>query len=267
MNSRIPEYFQLDKYHISPEDVVQCYLHCMPDDIHSKVVVMPTWGPEIFSVVADNISEVVPDVWQIEYQGQKVSLIRSGVGAPITGEIALALGCTSCKSAIICGSVGGLGDDIRIGDLLIVGKSICGDGFSRYLNKEIIPGDCFLQPVEPDIDLTRTIRTRASEFSRNKPVPVHEGTVFSMDSILGEIFRLEYFIKELRCIGIEMETAAFFRAAKLVGINAGALLQFSDVPLQKKSLYSGRTPEEKEYRKTVRQEILAKVVLESLVSE
>jgi nucleoside phosphorylase len=58
-----------------------------------------------------------------------------------------------------------------------------------------------------------------------------------------------------------METSAVFQAARLVGIKAGALLQVSDVPHRNKSLFSGRTKEEMERRKSIRQEVLAHAVL------
>lgn len=196
-----------------------------------------------------------------------VSLIRSGMGAPQTGDVILALGCTPCEVAIFTGSVGGLGNGIEIGDLAVAEKSFCGDGFSRYLDREVIPGDCFLQSSEPDEGLTEHIKAHAREACRTKSVPLHQGAIFSTDSILAQFFRLDYLTEKLHCLGIEMETAAVFRAAKLVGIKAGALLQVSDVPQRSKSIYTGRRQQEMEYRKSIRQEVLARVVLSSVLAQ
>jgi purine-nucleoside phosphorylase len=66
------------------------------------------------------------------------------------------------------------------------------------------------------------------------------------------------------CIGIEMETAAVFRAARLVGITAAALLQFSDVIPARKSLFAGRTPLERERRREVRKTVLAQAAVNAL---
>jgi len=148
--------------------------------------------------------------------------------------------------------------------LVVVEKSLCGDGFSRYLDAQVIPGDCFLRSAEPDPDLTGQIRKHAAEAAHNEAVPLHQGTVFSSDSIVAQFSRLEYFAGELGCIGIEMETAAVFRAAELVGIRAGALLQVSDLPFLKKSLYSGRTRQEMERRASIRREVLTPIILDSL---
>lgn len=266
LKNRIPEYFQLNKHNISPEDVMQGSLHCEPSVIHSRVIVMPFWQAEIFAGTADDITEIVHGiVYQLKYHKQLFSLIRSGIGAPQTGDVILALGCSPCDVVIFAGSVGGLGTDVHIGDLILVEKSFCGDGFSRYLDDKVIPNDCFLQSVEPDRGLTECIKGHAMRGCRDKSVSLRQGAIFSTDSILAQFFRLEYFAKDLRCIGIEMETAAVFGAAKLVGIRAAALLQVSDVPQENKSIFSGRTGQEMEHRKAIRQEVLARTVLNSLV--
>jgi purine-nucleoside phosphorylase len=72
-------------------------------------------------------------------------------------------------------------------------------------------------------------------------------------------------VKSFNCIGIEMETSSVFGAAKLVGIRASALLQISDVIPANKSLFSGRTREDKERRNFIRERTLAKVILDSTV--
>src|SRR5438874_7143320 len=47
-----------------------------------------------------------------------VTVIRSGLGAPQTGDIVLALGCTRCETLVFSGSVGGLDAAMGIGDLV-----------------------------------------------------------------------------------------------------------------------------------------------------
>ena len=264
--SRIPGYFQLERYNISPRDIVQLAFHCEPELIQPRVVLMPSWRVEIFAQVVPAITEIVPgSVYQLDVQGQRVSVIRSGIGAPQTGDTMLALGCTPCETAIFIGSAGGLGKDVRIGDLVVVERSICGDGFSRYLDTKVIPEDCFQHVAEPDQQLTDHIKNHAVEACRSRSISLHNGTVFSTDSIMAQFFRLDHIADTLDCIGIEMETAAFFNAARLVGIKAGALLQVSDLPGRGKSLFAGRTEQEDKERRIIRQEILSRVVLNSIV--
>ena len=59
-----------------------------------------------------------------------------------------------------------------------------------------------------------------------------------------------------------METAALFKAAEICNIKAAAIFSISDNTILKKSLLSGRTKEEMDYRRNVRKNIIAKVVLE-----
>jgi purine-nucleoside phosphorylase len=269
MNSRLPAFFQLGKYNISPEDVVRCTFGCEPDTIENKVIVTPNWGPDVFADAADAITEIASglrSVWQLSYAGRVLSLIRSGIGAPMAGEAVLALGCTPCKTLIFTGSLAGLHKDIRIGDLFVVERSICGDGFSRYLNSDILPNDSFLQPVIPARDLTEHVKGQAAEICHSRSLPLHQGTVFSTDSVLTEFFRLNHFLEELKCTGLEMETAAVFRSANLLRIEAAALLVVSDTPLQNKSLFSGRTLEDRERVRANRRGVLARAILDSLVS-
>jgi purine-nucleoside phosphorylase len=61
-----------------------------------------------------------------------------------------------------------------------------------------------------------------------------------------------------------METAAAFKAARLVGIQAAALFSVSDVPARIQSLFSGRPEEEKEHRREIRKKVLAKALLDTL---
>jgi len=262
-------FFQLSKYDISPEDVVKGTFDCESDAIQRKVIVTPHWGPEVFADSADAVTEIaigIHSVWQLSFAGSNLSLIRCGIGAPMAGNVVLALGCTACKNLIFTGSMAGLRSNIHIGDLFVVERSICGDGFSRYLSSDMVPKDCFLQPATPAKDLTDHMRNQAANTCNSQPVVLHQGSVFSLDCVLPEFFRLNYFLEGLGCSGLEMETAAVFRAANLVGIDAAALLIVSDTPLQNKSLYSGRTLEEREHMRTTRRKVLAKAILGTLVS-
>ena len=266
MRDRLPAYFQLQKYNITPEDVVKLYLRCDSGAIKPRVIVTPAWQASAFEKHASSITTVSEGiVYEIEYHGQAVTLIRSGIGAPQTGDSVLALGCTPCDRVIFTGSVGGLEPSMEIGDFVVSEKSICGDGFSRYLDADVQTKDCFLHPVEPDPELTKFIESRAFGLCQKESVPLHCGTIFSTDSIIAQFFRLDYLVENFNCIGIEMETSAVFKAAKIVGIRAGALLQISDVIPRSKSLFSGRTKEEKERRNLIRETVLTEAILDSII--
>jgi len=265
--NRIPPYFQLEEHQISPEDVTRLILGCEPELIQPRVVFLPYWRAEVFSAAAGAVTEIVPGrVHQVAYQGQAISLVRSGIGAPQAGDMVLALGCTPCEMLVFAGSAGGLANGLNIGDLFVVEKSICGDGYSRYLEPEVLPGDRFLQTTTPDQVLSEILERRALEVCQARSTHLDRGSVFSTDSILAQFFRLEALVDELECAAIEMETAAVFNAARLVGIRAAALLQISDLPRQGKSLFAGRTEAEMQRRRSIRQDVLAPAVLSALLA-
>lgn len=268
MYNRLPDYFQLDKYNISPEDIVKLYLKCDSNNIRAGVIVTPLWKQDIFGKYISSFRTIAENVlYEMEYCGHPITLLRTGVGAPLTGDFILALGCTPCEKVIFTGSVGGLIPSMEVGDLIIPDKSLCGDGFSRYLSEDVKMRDCFLCPSEPDEKLTDIIKSQVKELCQDEAITIHYGTVFSSDSIIAEFFRLDYFTNELNCIGIEMETAAVFKASKLVDIKASAILEVSDVTVIGKNLFSGRTKEDAQRRHTVRETVMAKAILDSIVEQ
>ena len=268
MDSRLPAYFQLSRYNIAPQDVVKTVLHCDPASIQKKAIVTPVWDVNVFAGHLESMSEISKGVvYQLEYHGQLISFIRSGIGAPMTGDVVLSLACTPCERVIFTGSIGGLDASMKVGDLLIPKKSLSGDGFSRYLSPDIETKDCFLQPAEPDSELQMAVMKNASKICKRESVSLHSGTVFSIDSVIAQFFRLEHLVKKFGCIGIEMETSSVFKAAKLVDIKASALLQVSDVIPLNKSLFSGRLKQEMERRQLIKRKVLAKAVLDSIVDD
>ncbi len=64
------------------------------------------------------------------------------------------------------------------------------------------------------------------------------------------------------CNVIEEETAAAFRAAAMMGIPMAALFSVSDNTVARKSLVSGRTKEEMEYRRYVRRELFPQIIFD-----
>ena len=59
-----------------------------------------------------------------------------------------------------------------------------------------------------------------------------------------------------------METANLFKCNELLNINVTALFCISDNAVLNKSLYSGRTEEENEYRHKIRDEVIPKIIVE-----
>jgi purine-nucleoside phosphorylase len=259
-------FLYLDKYNISPADVVRMAFKCAPEAIHPDVILAPIWKVDIFSHWAESITVITPDVlYDLSFQGKTITFLRSGVGAPLTGDAVLALGCTPCERILFAGSVGGLCTDMHIGDLMMPEFSYAGDGFCRYLQPGFPAKDCYLERNAPDEALSAALYRAALPLAQQAGVALHTGPVFSTDTILAQFSILDDIINHLGCTGIEMETAAAFKAARKTGIPAAALFSVSDLPVKNQSLFSGRSPDEKDRRKEIRSKVLAKALLDCLI--
>jgi purine-nucleoside phosphorylase len=261
----LPGRFALDRFGITPADVVRLILGCAPERIHRDVLLTPIWPLDTFLGHADLVETVTPKrVFTLSYDGRPVTVVRSGIGAPMTGDAVLALGCTACARLVFTGSVGGLVSGMTIGDLVLATEAVAGDGFSTYLDPGPLSGASFLSVAAPDPGVTAALDRLAERAAAGEGVSVTRGRVFSGDCLVSQFRHLPAIVGEHGCLGIEMETAAVFRAAALVGIAAGALLQLSDVSADGKSLFAGRTESEQQRKWEVRRRVLPPVVLGAL---
>jgi purine-nucleoside phosphorylase len=151
-----------------------------------------------------------------------------------------------------------------IGDFVVVEKSLSADGFTRYLGDHPAAPDRFLADTWPDPDLTATLAKAADSICKHHGVALHSGAVVSVDSIIAQFTRMDRWTAEKSLVGVEMETAATFEAARLSGIKAAALLQVSDVVPTRKTLFSGRTEKDSQRRQWARRTVLPGIVLSTL---
>lgn len=225
-------------------------------NILENVVIAPWWGHDIFNNMKfkiEQISEKVFNFYSDEISFSYVELKR--IGAPSVMDFVLSLGVTRCKNLIFLGSVGSLDENIKIGDIVIPEYSICGDGASRYLNENL--EDEFLKSKYPSKEFTEKL----IEILKKKNVKYHYAPNYSIDTVFAQFYHIDK-ILELGAKTIEMETANLFKCNELLKINVTALFCVSDNTLMNKSLYSGRTKEENDYRHKVRYEIIPEIVID-----
>lgn len=267
MTGRLPDYFGLDRFSITADDVARTVFRCESSRISTNVLLTPIWSHEVFLAEASLEETITPEVvYSLRYQDRPFTLIRSGIGAPLTGDSVLALGCTPCTRLVFVGSVGGLVPGMTIGDLILTTESVSGDGFCTYLSPGPLGTDSFLTTARPNQELVDLLERLAEPVQRDHGVTLTKGRIFSGDCVIAQFHHLREMVDNYHCIGIEMETAAVFRAAELVGIRAAALLQISDVPAGRKSLFSGRSEKEQERRRYIRRHVLPRIALEALTA-
>ncbi len=225
------------------------------DRILENVVIAPMWNHSIFSQSDFEVEQISDIVYNFTSSNLSFSYIEAGlIGAPAIMEYVLSLGVTNCKNLVFIGSCGSLDKDIKIGDLVIPEYSICGDGASRYLNPNL--EDEFLKHEYP----TKAFTNKLISILKKEKIDYHYVPNFSIDTVIAQYYHIDK-ILELGAKTIEMETANLFKCNDLLKINVTALFCVSDNTVVNKSLFSGRTEEEREHRHKVRNEIIPNIII------
>lgn len=241
------------KYGTTKEDII---VEKGYEKILENVIVAPWWSHDIFenfNLKIEQVSEKVYNIYSDDISFSYIELKRIGSSSII--DFILSLGVTKCKNILFLGSAGSLDKNIKIGDIVVPKYSICGDGASRYLNKDL--DDEFLKEELPTQSITDSLINILNEAK----VKFHYAPNYSIDTVFAQFYHIDK-ILDLGAKTIEMETACLFKCCSIMNINVTALFCISDNTVLNKSLYSGRTKEENEYRHKVRYEIIPKIAID-----
>ena len=240
------------KYGTTSEDIKN---YKQFDKILENVIIAPWWKHDIFDGLGFKCEQVGERVYNFYGDDISFSYIELKlIGAPSSMDAVMPLGVTDCKNIIFLGSVGSLSDDIKPGDIVVPKYSICGDGASRYLNKNL--EDEFLKREYPSKEYTNQLLKILDE----EKIKYHYVPNFSIDTIFAQFFHVDKII-ELGCKTIEMETANLFKCNELLKLNVTALFCVSDNTITKKSLYSGRTDKDRTLCHKIREEVIPQIVI------
>lgn len=249
------------KYGTSKEDIREIEDY---DKLLENIVIAPCWKVDMFDKTKLQVTKINNKVYNLSNGEIDFSFIQvNQVGAPAIIEEVLTLGVSDCKNLIFLGSVGSLDENISIGDIVIPDLSICGDGASRYLNKDL--SDDFGKKEEPNKQLLKLLSESSEKIIKDIDVSMYLVNNFSVDTVFGQFPHIDK-IQNMGAKTIEMETYTLFKASRIVGINATALLCVSDNSIVNKSLFSGRTEEDNMKRKIVKTEIIPKIIIDTFTS-
>jgi len=254
----------MKRFGSTEKDVCKHGLGVPVDSIKENVILAPWWEPDVLpglgkAELLSLANQLGIRVWNIEGVDFDMTFIRTGIGAPCLTEGLFPLGVTKCKRIIFIGSAGSLSADINIGDIVIPEFSVCGDGVSRYIADDL-KRDVFGEKAYPDSFMFKKAVAATEGLCKEHNMNFHIGRTFSTDTIFAQFAHMDA-ITGMGCNTIEMETAAAFRAAEIMKIPLIALFSISDNIVKNKSLVSGRTAEELDYRKLVRSAFLPKIIL------
>ena len=150
-----------------------------------------------------------------------ISMINFGMGSANAATVLDLLSAVNPKACLFLGKCGGLKRKNKIGDLILPIAAIRGEGTSNdYLPEEV--------PALPAFALQKAISTTIRDHERD----YWTGTVYSTNRRVWEHDDgFKKYLKKLRAMAVDMETATVFVVAFANQIPAGALLLVSDQPM------------------------------------
>ncbi len=150
-----------------------------------------------------------------------ITIINFGMGSSVAATIMDLLTAIHPKAVIFLGKCGGLKKKNQVGDLILPIAAIRGEGTSNdYLPAEV--------PALPAFALQKAISTTIRDFGRD----YWTGTCYTTNRRVWEHDKeFKRYLKKLRAMAIDMETATVFTTGFANKIPSGALLLVSDQPM------------------------------------
>lgn len=176
---------------------------------------------EMFSKKYENAEIRGKDKAMPNVTANGITLINFGMGSANAATIMDLLTAIEPKAVLFLGKCGGLKKVNKLGDLILPIAAIRGEGTSNdYFPAEV--------PALPAFSLQRAVSTTIRDFDRD----YWTGTVFTTNRRVWEFDeKFKEYLRQLRCMGIDMETATLFSVGFFNHIPTGALLLVSDQPM------------------------------------
>lgn len=161
------------------------------------------------------------DKAMISAHSEDVSIINFGMGSPNAATIMDLLSAISPEAVLFLGKTGGLKKKNKLGDFILPIAAIRGEGTSLdYFPKEV--------PALPSFMLQRAISSTIRDYS----LDYWTGTVYTTNRRVWEHDeKFKKYLRKIRCMAIDMETATIFVTGFKNKIPTGALLLVTDQPM------------------------------------
>lgn len=178
-----------------------------------------------------------------------ITIINFGMGSANAATIMDLLSAVKPRAVLFLGKCGGIKKELSLGDFVLPIAAIRGEGTSNdYMPSEV--------PSLPAFSLQRSVSTTIRNFQRD----YYTGTVYTTNRRVWEYDEhFKDYLRRIRTMAVDMETATLFTTGFANEIPVGALLLVTDQPM----ISSGVKTEESD--KKVSSEYL-KVQLEIAIS-
>ena len=171
---------------------------------------------EINNTVVQGVAKAMPSA-----TANGISMINFGMGSPNAATVIDLLAAIDPSAILFLGKCGGLKKKNKLGDLILPIAAIRGEGTSNDYFPPVVP-------ALPSFALQKAISTTIRDYERD----YWTGTVYTTNRRVWEHDdKFKKYLKRLRAMAIDMETATIFSASFFNKIPAGALLLVSDQPM------------------------------------
>ena len=153
--------------------------------------------------------------------GGGITIINFGMGSSNAATIMDLLSAVMPKAVLFLGKCGGVKPKNKVGDLILPIAGIRGEGTSNdYFPPEV--------PALPAFSLEKAISTTIRDYGRD----YWTGTVYTTNRRVWEHDEhFKDYLRRIRCMAVDMETATIFSVGFYNEIPTGALLLVSDQPM------------------------------------
>ena len=171
---------------------------------------------EVFNVEVNGKDKAMPNA-----TANGITIINFSMGSANAATIMDLLSAISPKACLFLGKSGGLKKKNKIGDFILPLAAIRGEGTSDdYLPKEV--------PALPAFTLQRAVSSTIRELD----LDYWTGTVYTTNRRVWEHDEeFKSYLRQIRAMAVDMETATLFVAGFVNKIPTGALLLVSDQPM------------------------------------
>lgn len=169
-------------------------------------------------VLAENRWEDGPHpLLEVEHAGQRLAVLRSGVGAPLAGALLEEVIAMGCRSFVVCGGAGALHRELTLGHLVVVASAVRDEGTSyHYL------------PAARTIEFDEAARGVLEMALEDRGAPFVVGKTWTTDAPYretpGKIARR----RAEGCLTVEMEAAALAAVARFRGVPLAQVVYCGD---------------------------------------
>ncbi|RKR84879.1 AMP nucleosidase [Mucilaginibacter gracilis] len=176
---------------------------------------------QMFSEWHDNAPIMGLDKPMQSVTADGITIINFGMGSALAATVMDLLTAIHPKVVIFLGKCGGLKKKNNVGDLILPIAAIRGEGTSNdYMPPEV--------PALPSFALQKAISTTIRDYSRD----YWTGTCYTTNRRVWEHDKVfKKYLKTLRAMAIDMETATIFTTGFANKIPTGAILLVSDQPM------------------------------------